>query len=74
MTAQGRMNWGVGKDWGQLHGRRSEVGIRQGDVFSGGNGQEEACHSELMMPVTVLYQYSPWLEETYGHGAVHIFL
>ena len=36
MTAQGRMNWGVGKDWGQLHGRRSEA------ESYGGNGQERS--------------------------------
>lgn len=31
--------WGVGKDWGQLHGRRSEAGVSQGDASSGGSGQ-----------------------------------
>lgn len=29
------MNWGVGKDWGQLHGGKSEAGVSQGDVSSG---------------------------------------
>lgn len=36
------MNWGVGKDWGQLHGGRSEARVSQGDISSGGTGQESS--------------------------------
>lgn len=44
------MNWGVGKDWVQLHGGRSEAGVSQGDVPSGGNGQEIARNGGGVSP------------------------
>lgn len=44
--------WGVGKYWGQLCGRRSEAGVSQGDASSGGKGQETSRNRRVSYALT----------------------
>lgn len=54
--------WGIGKDGGQLHGKRSEVGVSQGAASSGKRPgdfqkQEGLICTNRQLPSHLLYIY-----------------